>query len=103
VGDVDGGHGIVISLDTHISEELKKEGYARDMIRTIQDMRKEAGYAVMDRIYIDISGAGSEDILDVYTDTICSETLSTISSIDTADLVRTEVYDDIEVRIAVKR
>jgi isoleucyl-tRNA synthetase len=48
--DVEGGYGMVVGLDTSITEELKLEGYARDIIRLIQDMRKEGDYQVTDRI-----------------------------------------------------
>lgn len=54
IGDVEGGHGMVIALDTAITESLRLEGYARDIIRAIQDMRKEAEYQVTDRISLHI-------------------------------------------------
>ena len=37
-------------LDTEITEELKLEGLAREMVRKIQDLRKEAGFSISDRI-----------------------------------------------------
>jgi len=45
-----------INLDTNITEELKLEGVAREIIRHIQEMRKEAGYEVDNRIKIGYSG-----------------------------------------------
>lgn len=45
---------MVVGLDTTITENLKIEGYARDIIRLIQDMRKEAGYQVTDRIMLSL-------------------------------------------------
>ena len=56
IGDVEGGYGMVISLDTTITEALRLEGYARDVIRLIQDMRKDADYNVTDRITLSIIG-----------------------------------------------
>ncbi len=38
--DVEGGAGIVIALDTHVSPELTIEGYARDLVRAIQEARR---------------------------------------------------------------
>jgi isoleucyl-tRNA synthetase len=75
--DVEGGYGMVVALDTTITEALKLEGYARDIIRLIQDMRKEADYQVTDRITLSISGEGSEQILSQFGEMIASETLST--------------------------
>lgn len=45
---------MVLAMDTEITEALKIEGYARDIIRLIQDMRKEANYNVTDRISLSI-------------------------------------------------
>ncbi len=46
------GSGMVIAMDTHITEELELEGFARDIVRVIQDLRKEAGYEVSDRVRV---------------------------------------------------
>lgn len=50
--DVMSGTGMVIAVDTVITEELELEGYARDLVRVIQDLRKEAGYEVSDRVRV---------------------------------------------------
>lgn len=85
--DVEGGYGLVIAMNTEITEELEAEGYARDIIRQIQDMRKEANYEVTDKIQVHISSAqnlenpGSShdalaNILEKFSPMIHSETLS---------------------------
>lgn len=79
IGDVEGGYGMVISMNTAITEELKLEGYARDIIRAIQDMRKEADYQVTDRIALHIYGEQHEPILATYGKMVESETLSTLA------------------------
>ncbi len=45
---------IVVALDTNLSEELIAEGYAREIVRHIQEMRKAASYQVDGRIVINI-------------------------------------------------
>lgn len=45
-----------IALNTTIDEELKKEGYARELIRTVQELRKKADFQVSDRIELYVSG-----------------------------------------------
>jgi len=50
--DVMSGTGMVIAMDTIITEELELEGYARDLVRVIQDLRKEAEYEVSDRVRV---------------------------------------------------
>ena len=47
---------LTIGLDTTITQELKQEGIIRDLIRNIQNMRKESGFQVTDRICIKIDG-----------------------------------------------
>ncbi|MCF4100735.1 isoleucine--tRNA ligase [Gillisia sp. M10.2A] len=41
---------ITVALDVHISEELKKEGIARELVNRIQNLRKDSGYEVTDTI-----------------------------------------------------
>ena len=51
------GNGIIgVVLDTNITEELKTEGYVREIISKVQNLRKERGFEVIDRIYLYISG-----------------------------------------------
>ena len=45
-----------IELNTEINEVLRLEGYARELIRIIQEMRKEAGYEVDNRIHVGYEG-----------------------------------------------
>lgn len=52
--DVEGGGGLVLLMDTVVTERLRLEGMARDLVRSIQDLRKEAGYLVSDRIHLSI-------------------------------------------------
>ena len=47
---------IGVVLDTAISEELKKEGYVREIISKVQNLRKESCFEVLDRIYLYVSG-----------------------------------------------
>lgn len=70
---------MVIAMNTEITESLKLEGYARDIIRAIQDMRKDADYQVTDRISLHIYGENHEKILSEFSEMIKSETLSTLT------------------------
>jgi len=46
---------LTVALDIHISPELKEEGIARELINRIQNLRKEKGFEVIDRILVTIS------------------------------------------------
>ena len=70
--------GYLTALDTSLNEELIREGIARELIRTVQESRKQAGLEVSDRIVLGISGtAGVEDALKEFRDYLMSETLAT--------------------------
>jgi len=43
-----------VALGTELTESLKDEGFARELVNRIQNMRKAAGFEVMDRIELDI-------------------------------------------------
>ncbi|MFW6260164.1 MAG: isoleucine--tRNA ligase [Spirochaetota bacterium] len=47
---------LTVALDPEITEELRQEGIVRDLIRQIQNLRKESGLEVSDRIRLRISG-----------------------------------------------
>ena len=51
-----GGGGLVV-LDTEVSPELELEGAARDLVRAVQQARRDAGLEVSDRISLEVSGA----------------------------------------------
>ena len=44
--------GVTVILDTKLTKELIEEGFVRELISKIQTMRKEAGFEVVDRIYV---------------------------------------------------
>jgi isoleucyl-tRNA synthetase len=51
-----------VGLDTTLTDELVREGLAREIVRTVQDARKQAGLDVSDRIVLNIDG--NEPVLD---------------------------------------
>ncbi len=75
-GAIDRGTGIVV-LDTEVRADLQREGWARDIIRTIQQARKDAGLHVSDRIRVDLSLAPDlAEAQQEHADRIASETLA---------------------------
>ncbi len=91
--------GIVVALDTKITPELKLEGRARDLVRAIQDLRKQAGYDVSDRIELGVAGA--DEVLKKWAEYIQAETLAKKLSvtIETPD-AKTEVEG---IKITIKK
>ena len=69
--------GTTVALDTEITDELKREGYARDLVRYIQEMRKACDYQVDDRIYVLVEAAGEiGEAVTAFADYIKRETLA---------------------------
>ncbi len=68
---------LTVGLDSKVTDELKKEGYIRDLIRAIQNQRKENGYEVTDRIKLEISGdANLKSAYEMFSDFVAGETLA---------------------------
>jgi isoleucyl-tRNA synthetase len=50
------GEGYLVGLDTTLDADLRREGLAREIVRAVQDARKQAGLEVSDRIVLDVEG-----------------------------------------------
>jgi isoleucyl-tRNA synthetase len=67
---------ITVALDITISEQLKIEGFAREIINKIQNERKEQDFNVADKITINVQNhLVLNDVFNNYKDYICNETL----------------------------
>jgi isoleucyl-tRNA synthetase len=54
---VESEEGITVAIDTELDEQLIEEGIAREFVNRIQNMRKDAGFDVIDKININFTGA----------------------------------------------
>ncbi|MFN2103882.1 MAG: isoleucine--tRNA ligase [Candidatus Promineifilaceae bacterium] len=50
--------GVTVAVDTELTPELLREGYARDLVRALNNMRKEAGLDISDRIEVAYEAGG---------------------------------------------
>ncbi len=76
---------VTVVLDTNLTPELLEEGYVRELISKIQTMRKEAGFEVMDKIRISMTGSEKlEEYLTENADFVKTETMASV--IDLAGL-----------------
>ena len=70
-------NGTVVLLDTELTAELEAEGYARDVIRAVQDERKNAGLHIADRITLNLVVPTDRlDAVNAHTEMIAHETLA---------------------------
>jgi isoleucyl-tRNA synthetase len=98
---VESGNGFVVALDTNVTPALALEGQARDLVREIQDMRKEADLHIADRIKLAIRGA--EELLTAHEEYVKSETLcvEVAPSLDKALIERTVKVDGGEISVGL--
>ncbi|MDZ4385250.1 MAG: class I tRNA ligase family protein [Candidatus Moranbacteria bacterium] len=93
-----------VRIDTTIDEELKLEGQAREIIRFIQEMRKEAGYEVDNRIKI--CYAGKSAVFEKFGPLITKETLATellAGDLEDFDLEKEIKIGEDQMHIKIKR
>lgn len=90
---------IILKLDTLLTDELKEEGLAREIVRNIQDTRKNLGLEINDRILIDLDYKLNENLLSY----ICNETLSDISKLDSYDSLIKVSSNSIDVNIKINK
>jgi isoleucyl-tRNA synthetase len=94
----------VVAIDTTITEDLKLEGYARDLVRHIQESRKDANFNVDDRIQISISWDMIWDILSKFKEYIEKETLSKIvPNLENANLEKEIEVEDLKFNLKLKK
>ena len=83
----DGGY--LVAITTTLTPELEQEGNARELVRRIQQLRKDAGLEISDRITLYVSDSPlTAGLLTVYGDYVQEETL-------TVELVRNGVPGDL--------
>jgi isoleucyl-tRNA synthetase len=68
---------LVVLLDSTRDEELCLEGDARDLNRTVQDLRKRARLAYADRIILSIAGSGLDPLLREFGPWLMEQVLAT--------------------------
>lgn len=74
--EMERGERVVVFLDTDLDDDLREEGFARELVNKIQFMRKESGFEVVDRICVTYEGSDRlARSIDRFADQIRSDTL----------------------------
>ncbi len=99
-----GGEGVVV-LDTHVTPELRTEGLARDVVRVVQQARREADLNVADRITLTVDAPETvAAAIDTFRDFVAGETLATSVELGVVDDgFAGEVGDGETVRVRVAK
>ena len=100
--------GVTVALDITISDDLRAEGLARDLVNRIQNLRKDQGLEVQDQIVIEL--ATTEELLisafNAFNTYICSETqaveLKIVETVQDAERIEMDEWA-FEVKIEVSK
>ncbi|MBA3484358.1 MAG: isoleucine--tRNA ligase [Pirellulales bacterium] len=99
--------GVVVVLATEVTPELLAEGLARDLVRAIQDRRKDTGCEFTDRINVGIVSPSTELVaaVDAFREYIAAETLAaslTTQALPAVEPLATKVGDaDVQLYVQV--
>ncbi|SHI96677.1 isoleucine--tRNA ligase [Bacteroides stercorirosoris] len=94
---------LTVALDVTVTEELRREGIARELVNRIQNIRKSSGLEITDKIKITLSkNPQTDDAVNEYKEYICNQVLGT--SLMLTDEVEngTELnFDDFSLYVSV--
>jgi isoleucyl-tRNA synthetase len=98
-------NGITVALDITISEELKEEGIARELVNRIQNIRKDSGFEVTDKIKVHLQkNKALEKAVESNETYIKSETLTDSLTFEENILNGTDIeFDEIKTRIVITK
>jgi isoleucyl-tRNA synthetase len=100
-----GDKGLTVALDTTLTDELRAEGLAREIINKVQNLRKKSGLEVSDRIVLSV--AGPEPVLAAvrdHADRITGETLADgVAAAGELPYKEAFVIDGHEITVALDR
>ncbi len=95
-----------VKIDTTISEELRREGLMREVVRQVQSARKAAGLNVDDRIVLSLSSSDPElhAAISKHAETIKAETLATelVEASDSISFEQVGKVEGVELRIGLQ-
>ncbi len=96
---------LTVALEVTVTEELRREGVARELVNRIQNIRKSSGFEITDKISITLSkNKQTDDAVNEYKDYICNQVLAT--SLTLADQVEDGTaleLDDCTLQIRVAK
>ena len=99
---------LTVALDIEVSPELRKEGIAREFINRIQNLRKDSGFDVTDKIIVKIEpNEQTDEAVRHYADYIASQTLaksvSVEAGLDETNAQKVELDDNLSLFVSVSK
>ncbi|MEH6534860.1 MAG: isoleucine--tRNA ligase [Psychroserpens sp.] len=96
---------ITVALDVTLTEELKKEGIARELVNRIQNLRKDSGFQLTDRIAVQFQKDEQiESAIKTNIDYIKTETLTDeLEILETVNNGIEITFDDVNTKLFIKK
>ena len=98
---------VTVALDVTVSDELKAEGIARDIVNRIQNIRKSRGFDITDRITLVFEpDAETDNAVKTFADYIARQVLAdavTVAPVSSLSGVETLDLDGTEIKVAVNK
>ena len=96
---------LTVALDVEVTDELRREGVAREIVKKIQALRKDSGFDITDRIEVTVSASEASDAaVEQFREYICNQVLADSLVVSTELTEGEEVeLDGCTVKVAVKR
>lgn len=102
--EIAGKGSLTVALDVSISETLQNEGNARELVNRIQNIRKDNGFELTDRILVQVSENKLQSSLIEFKDYICGEILAdSLEFVPHLTLGETIEVNDASINVYVKK
>ena len=96
---------LTVALDVEVTDDLRREGVAREIVKKIQAMRKESGFDIVDRIAVAIATSEATDAaVEQFNTYICNQVLADELKIsDNVDGDNVVELDNVAVKLSVRK
>ena len=96
---------LTVALDVEVTEELRQEGIAREIVKKIQTMRKECGLDIVDRINVTLSKSSASDeavnkVGDYISNQVLADSLQLVENVDGGEAIE---LDDTTIYVSIAK
>ena len=96
---------LTVALDVEVTDELRREGVAREIVKKVQAIRKDSGFEITDRISVLLSSSEVSDAaVEQFREYICNQVLADSLEVNAALSEGEDIeLDGCTIKVAVKR
>ena len=96
---------LTVALDVEVTEELRQEGIAREIVKKIQTMRKECGFDIVDRIAVSltkssVSDPAVEKFSEYISNQVLADSLTLVESLEKGEEIE---LDDATISVSITK